>query len=310
MTADAIMADRVPELEAFRPRFACRSLRTSGDTFRGRVVTQGNRIQQYYDCRVQAEWERLQSSWLEYAITRHFIGLVTQPGSEILDIGGGPGRYALDLAAKGHRVDLADLSPANVAFAEEKARAMGTHLRSARVADACDLSMFRDDSFDAVLNLGPLYHLVDEDRRVLAVLESLRVLRPGGFALFAFISRYAPVYFSLKTQPERIGQLRPLTERILERGAYHPGDDESFFVESHFIEPGKIGSFMERFDVEEQALFGAESLMAQSEAMLLNLPAAARQAWLELAIASARTPAALYASEHLVFVGRKPFRKG
>ncbi len=58
---------------------------------------------------------------------------------------------------------------------------------------------------------------------------------------------------------------------------------------------------MERLD-----FFGAESVMTQSEGLLRALPEAARETWLGLAFDLAATPAALHASEHLVFVGLKP----
>jgi S-adenosylmethionine-dependent methyltransferase len=43
-----------------------------------------------------------------------------KPKSRILDIGGGPGRYAMWLAKHGHRVVLADLSPELLAIARTK----------------------------------------------------------------------------------------------------------------------------------------------------------------------------------------------
>ncbi len=262
-------------------------------------------IRDYYDARVEAEWRRLETSWLEYAVTRHFIAAYLQPVSTVLDIGGGPGRYALGLAAEGHNVDLADISPASIAFAEAQARNIGVRLRQTLVADARDLSVFPDASYDMVLCLGPLYHLIDADDRIRAVREALRVLKPSGCAFFAFVSRYAPIHFHLKTAPGDIDSRSDVMTGILEHGQHRPSREAPFFTEAFFIDPAEIRPFMAECGAEELMTFGAEGPMAQSEDRLAGLSATARQGWLELAVETASTPAALYGSEHIVYIGRK-----
>ena len=61
---------------------------------------------------------------------------------------------------------------------------------------ALDLSRFTDASFDLVLVMGPLYHLVEPSDRDRAIREALRVLAPGGLLFASFITRYA-VYIGL-----------------------------------------------------------------------------------------------------------------
>jgi ubiquinone/menaquinone biosynthesis C-methylase UbiE len=86
-----------------------------------------------------------------------------KPNSRILDIGGGPGRYSIWLANQGHRVVLSDLSPNLLSIAQTKIDEAGVRINVEEIieADACDLSHWEDDSFDAVLSLGPFYHLPD-----------------------------------------------------------------------------------------------------------------------------------------------------
>lgn len=45
------------------------------------------------------------------------------------------------------------------------------------ILDATDMSIFEDESFDVVLNMGPFYHLVDISDREKCIRESLRVLK-------------------------------------------------------------------------------------------------------------------------------------
>jgi SAM-dependent methyltransferase len=105
-------------------------------------------------------------------LLRHLPG----PPAVVADIGGGPGRYALWLAGRGHRVEHRDL----VALHVEQLRAAAGGLDGIRTAvgDARQLDL-GDASVDAVLLLGPLYHLPRRQDRVRALSEARRVVRPG-----------------------------------------------------------------------------------------------------------------------------------
>src|SRR5690242_18224302 len=95
----------------------------------------------------------------------------------VADIGGGPGRYALWLASLGYQVEHRDLMPLHVEQLE--ADAAGTAGIRTAVGDVRDLDL-PDASVDAVLLLGPLYHLTDRAERVRALRECARIVRPGG----------------------------------------------------------------------------------------------------------------------------------
>ena len=103
----------------------------------------------------------------------------------VLDVGGGPGAYARPLVTAGYRVRLVDIVPLHV----EQARA-GEPPVDATLGDARSLPA-GDDTADATLLLGPLYHLLDRADRLRAVREAVRVTRPGGRIFAAAISRFA-----------------------------------------------------------------------------------------------------------------------
>ena len=61
--------------------------------------------------------------------------------------------------------------------------------------DATDLSRFADHTFDVSLVFGPMYHLYEAKEVNRAIDEAIRVTKPGGVMLFAFISVFAIMLF-------------------------------------------------------------------------------------------------------------------
>src|SRR5690348_17022848 len=146
------------------------------------------------------------------------------PPAVIADIGGGPGRYALWLASLGYQVQHRDLMPLHVEQLTADAAGV-TGIRTA-VGDARDIDL-PDASADAVLLLGPLYHLTDRAERVRALRECARIVRPGGPVFAAAISRWAaridgmlrerlyvkhPAAVDLIDEIDRTGMLPPFAE--------------------------------------------------------------------------------------------------
>ncbi|MGW0989104.1 class I SAM-dependent methyltransferase [Streptomyces sp. NPDC002486] len=108
-------------------------------------------------------------------------------GGRVLDLGSGPGRNALYLAARGFDVDAVDLSSTAVEWARERARETGAENVRFHCGDAFALAG-RDltGPYDLVYDSGCFHHLPPH-RRVsyLAFLEQL--LAPGGlFGLTCF----------------------------------------------------------------------------------------------------------------------------
>ena len=152
-------------------------------------------ILQYYDS--FDEWARLETSAgiVELDRTLRIIDRSVPAACDMLDLGGGPGRYTLAMAERGHRCQLVDLSPRLVEEANARIAASPHASTTPRavVGDATDLSAFADASFDCVLALGPFYHLTKSEDRTAAARDCFRVLRPGGVILAAFIPRLSGV---------------------------------------------------------------------------------------------------------------------
>ena len=82
-------------------------------------------VKQYYAENVRSEWRRLVKDAyhrLEFITTLHFLDQYLPPHGRVLDAGGGPGRYTLELAKKGYDVTLLDATRANLDFARRMLR--------------------------------------------------------------------------------------------------------------------------------------------------------------------------------------------
>jgi SAM-dependent methyltransferase len=265
----------------------------------------------YYDSFGQREWARLTSAAgaIEFAVNCHYIAAHLPPCARVLDIGGGPGRYAIWLARRGHPVVLADLSPKLLAIAREQVAAAGvsTNVREIVEADARDLSRWADASFDAVLSMGPFYHLPDDADRERAAKELVRVLRPSGVACIALMSRYAFLRRTMALPDENAHLTQAeFVRRLLEEGVFI-NDIPGRFTSGYGVQPAEVAPFFAQFGLERLSLLSSEGLSVGIEEplaeMAKNVPATYQKA-LDLIIRTASAPSVLGMSSHLLYIGR------
>jgi ubiquinone/menaquinone biosynthesis C-methylase UbiE len=144
-------------------------------------------IRRYYED-TYCEADRLSGSphgRAEFTRTQELLRrLLPPPPAVVLDVGGGPGAHARWLAGDGYTVHLIDLVLVHARAARSSAAV------TASVGDARRLPA-GDATADAVLLLGPLYHLIERADRLTALREAARVTRPGGMVIAAGISRNA-----------------------------------------------------------------------------------------------------------------------
>lgn len=191
-------------------------------------------VSAYYDR--GRERSRLETtSRLEYLRTRELLGrFLPVPPARVLDVGGGAGAYALPLIESGYDVVLVDPVPLHV----DQARQSG--VTSAVVGDARSLE-FDDDSFDAVLMLGPLYHLTQREERVRALREAARVVRPAGVILAAVISRFASTFDGLQAGFLLDDRFERIVETDIATGRHENTDAvPGWFTTAYFHHPDEL----------------------------------------------------------------------
>ena len=196
----------------------------------------------YYERFDEADRLTRGTGLLEVARMQELImRFLPSPPAVVIDAGGGPGRYSCWLAEKGYEVHLVDPVAKHVMQAREASGSQPLHpLASVTQGDA--RSLIQDDCVtDAVLLMGPLYHLTKRNHRLAALREAHRVLKPGGFLIAKAINRFASLLDGLSNgfidDPAFISILRSDLEDGQHRG--HP-DAPDYFTTAYFHRPEEL----------------------------------------------------------------------
>ena len=235
------------------------------------------------------------TNYLEFLTTVKYLDMVCPPNSKILDACAGTGAYCFWLAEKGHEVTAGDVIEYNLNKIRERQKDKSV-LKEIYHGNILDLP-HEDNSFDVVLNLGALYHMTDENNRIQAVKESLRVLRPDGIYCAAYVNRYScvPKYHELMQDKEKFWIL----ESVIDRG--YGVDDSLFYCSS----PEEIKLLMESFGLTQLHNIATDGVKFMMKDTLNALDEETYERWLNIHYKMCDVPSLLGYSEHCLYIGRK-----
>lgn len=152
---------------------------------------------------------------VEFETTMYHLRRFLRPGSTLLDIGAGTGRYTSQLMREGYRVKAVELVRRNIdVFLKREPGA------DVIQGDARHLPEIPSGYADLTLLLGPLYHLIGDGEKLRALREAKRLTKPGGLIFVAYLMNEYSI-LSYCFSEDRIGGL-------MERGAV----DESFHIQA------------------------------------------------------------------------------
>ena len=133
---------------------------------------------------------------VEFTTTMKYIHdyLKDYENPKILEVGAGTGRYSCSLANEGYDVSAIELVKNNLGVLKAKKTSV-----KAYQGNATNLSRFKDDSFDVTLLLGPMYHLIPKEDKILALNEAKRVTKKGGKIIIAYcMNNYSVITYGFK----------------------------------------------------------------------------------------------------------------
>lgn len=242
---------------------------------------------------------------VEFYTTIRTLENFIAPNSSILDVGAGTGIYSLYLAEKGHLVTATDITPLHVDTIRKKVNEHKGNIRlEASVVDGRDLSRYKSESFDVVLCLGPLYHLISLNDRLKCISECLRVLKEDGMLFVAYINRHFVITRIIKDNKDYLNE--KWIDKIIKDGFIKSDENDCFWTDAYFHTPDEIEEFMnEHFGIKMIENIAADGISTLMPDVIDNMNDEEYQVWLRYHFKTCREPSILGYSNHGLYVGRK-----
>ena len=223
---------------------------------------------------------------IEFITTTRILNEILGENLKILDCAAGTGIYSFYLADRGHNVTATDITPRHIEMINNKLKSKSYKMDTA-VLDATDMSIFPDNSFDVVLNMGPFYHLTDENQREKCFSESLRVLKK-----YVALSDKKYIDSNLAEQLITTGVLKHTDEKCFWTDTYYSTDkemeklylDNNVKIIDHFAQDGLTPLFADKIDSWKDDEF---------------------KIWCDYHYSICREKSILGASNHVIIVGEK-----
>lgn len=273
-------------------------------------MTDFARIAKYYG--QFDEWSRLDTpeGRLELPIVLGILDGFLKPASRVLDLGGGPGRYTVELSNRGYRVSLGDLSPELVEIAKGKVATLGNPalVEGLDVVNALDLSRYATGSFDAILLFGPLYHLTKSEEIDACLGEVRRVLKTDGLVFGIYMPRTEGIRHIVERSffsPAQV-DARVLSE-LAATGVFHNAS-ESGFQEGMYLDTETLRGHFRKAGFDEIHLRSIRGVGYGMEEKILGLAETDRgrfDAIMALIEKTATEPGIVESCGHAVYIGKK-----
>lgn len=259
----------------------------------------------FYDGGPEVEHSRLERHQLEHELTWRYLDRHLPPQGSILEIGAATGRYTLELARRGYALTAVDVSAVLLAECSRRVAADGLAAQVRFVvADARDLDRVPERGFDAVLVMGPLYHLIEEADRIAALRQAFERLRGGGIVFSSFLSRFGILGEMMRNVPGWIEEQAEVRS-LLARGR-RPDDFPRGGFRGYFALVSEIAPLHEAIGFETLAVAGVEPAISADDESYNKLEGRQREMWLDLLDELSTESSILGASRHLLYVGRRP----
>jgi len=132
-------------------------------------------------------------------------------------------------------------------------------LKSIAVGDARRLE-YPNETFDLVMMLGPLYHLIHLDERIQALKEAKRVVKKEGYVISAIITHTAPLLDGVfKEWGLKPGIPEVIKAELVDGIHRNPDERPEFFTTAYFQRPAELREEIESCGLKCRHLVSVES---------------------------------------------------
>jgi 2-polyprenyl-3-methyl-5-hydroxy-6-metoxy-1,4-benzoquinol methylase len=268
------------------------------------MIDDVNDIAVFYDRNQESEHSRLDRHQLEFDLTWRYLNQYLPPQGTILEVGSATGKYTLELARRSYTITAVDLSKGLLEQCRENITREGLEKQVQFVlADARNLREIAKNKFDVVLLMGPLYHLIQEADRKMALKASFDRLREDGILFSSFISRFGLMSDLLRNVPSWIEDQADVWS-VLEHGKDSEDHPRGGF-RGYFAQPREIAPLHEDIGFHTRVLAGVEPVISADDESYNQLQGKQRQQWLDVLYRMSGEPSILGASRHLLYIGQK-----
>ena len=266
----------------------------------------------HYDQLADDEWTRLTRSRrgeLNYVVHMDVLRRHIRGNMDVLEVGAGTGIFTKELVHMAHRLVVADLSQVQLDLNREHMRELNllSLVDEYRLLDLINLGELNDASFDAVVCIGgPLSYLLDQEKR--GVQEVLRVMKPGGIAIFgvmSLISTLIRFMGALKSERDAIGidNLRWVLETGIQDRDHTPTSEHY----CHMMTSANLDSLLadEKVEVIERRASGLLSLATEDSLAEVRTDDELWELVVERELAWSKLPGAVDLGSNIVYVVKK-----
>lgn len=259
-------------------------------------------IESYENYREEDRLSTNNARKIEFLTTVKALDEMIKGKKTILDCAAGTGIYSFYYADKGHMVTATDITPRHIEVIRSILKNKPYKMETA-VLDATDMSIFENESFDVVLNIGPFYHLVDMSDREKCMRESLRVLKKGGFLITTYIPRYY-VFQYVATQNKNFLDAS-LAKQIIQTGELHHDDEKCFWTDTYYSTYEEMEQLYQQYGVTVIDHFAQDGATAHFADKVDNWTDEEFKIWCDYHYSVCREKSLLGASNHVIIAGQK-----
>lgn len=259
-------------------------------------------IESYENYREEDRLSTNNARRIEFLTTVRVLDELIKEKKTILDCAAGTGIYSFYFADKGHVVTATDITPRHIEVMRGILKNKPYKMETAFL-DATDMSVFEDESFDIVLNMGPFYHLVNACDREKCMGESLRVLKKGGLLVTAYIPRYYVFQYVAMQNKDFLDA--KLARQIIQTGELHHDDEKCFWTDTYYSTCEEMEQLYKRHHLTVIEHFAQDGATPHFSEKVDQWNDEEFKIWCDYHYSICREKSLLGASNHVIIVGEK-----